>query len=479
MADLLTLEPPAGEVAGVRPSRPRRIAARLLGLIPGLRGTSVTDRLMVAVHGSAWTFAGYGASQGLKLASVLVLARLLLDPKAFGLMALVNVFLTGLEVLSDLGIGLDIVQHPRGEDPVFLDTAFLMQIARSLLLCLIAVGLAVPFAAFYHQPEVRWLAVVGAFSVGVRGFASMSVWLMTRRVQLGKLTTINVIGDAAGLLTSVVWALLSPTAWALVAGKVATALAYVVASHVLSDRLPKLRWERRAAMDILIFGSGIFLSSATYFFSSESERLVVGKFATVAELGCFSLALSMSYAPFGIVQRIISNVFFPMISNTAREDRAKAAKHFRKFRSVFLLASLIMAVGFITLSHTAVGLVLRPQYAATAWMLQLLGFRSALELFGSAAATMLFAVGITRYAAVGNTAKLIFLAAGLTIAFGRYGLREAMWVLAVSPLVHYSVMLFGLRERVKFVFRTELVCFAIFVATVMLTLLGYRAIVAR
>lgn len=467
MADSILIETPPAP-AGGRPSLARRAAGRVLGLVPGLRGTSVTDRLMVAVHGSAWTFVGYGASQLLKLASMLVLARLLLDPKAFGLMALVNVFLTGLEVLSDLGIGLDIVQHPRGEDPVFLDTAFIIQVGRSIFLCLIAVALALPFAKFYHQPEVRWLAIVGSLSVGVRGFASMSVWLMTRRVQMGKLTTVNVTGDAVGLAVSIVWALLSPTAWALVAGKVASALAYVVVSHVMAERMPGLSWERRAARDIFLFGSGIFFASATYFLSTESERLVVGKFASVAELGCFSLALSMSYAPFGIVQRIISNVFFPMISDTAREDEAKAAAHFRKFRMVFLLASLTMALGFITLSHVAVRLLLRPQYAATGWMLQLLGFRSALELFGSAASAMLLAVGVSRYAAIGNTAKLIFLAIGLTIAFSRFGLREALLVLAVGPFVHYTIMLIGLHTRVKFVFRTELICVGIFLITVSL-----------
>jgi O-antigen/teichoic acid export membrane protein len=164
-----------------------------------------------------------------------------------------------------------------------------------------------------------------------------------------------------------------------------------------------------------------------------------------------------------------------MISSTAREDGAKAAKHFRKFRMVFLMASLIMAIGFITLSHTAVRLLLRPQYAPTAWMLQLLGFRSALELFGSAASVMLLAVGVTRYAAIGNTAKMIFLAVGLTIAFSRFGLREAIWVLALSPFVHYAAMLWGLRKRFRFVVWTELFCIACFLATVALTVLAYHA----
>jgi O-antigen/teichoic acid export membrane protein len=446
----------------------------LLQWVPGLRGTSITDRLMVAVHGSAWTFAGYGASQALKLVSTLILARLLLDPKAFGLMALVNVFLSGLEMLSELGIGMDVVQHPRGEDPVFLDTAFLIQIGRSLVLCLAAVGLAVPFAAFYHQPEVRWLAIVGSFSIGVRGFASMSVWLMTRRVQLGRLTTVNVVGDSVGLIVSIVWALLSPTAWALVAGKVATAMAFVVMSHILSEGLPSLRWEGRAATDIMMFGTGMFLSSATYFFSGEAERLVVGKFATVAELGCFALALSMSNAPLMMLGRILSNVFFPMISETAREDPVRAAGHFRKFRRAFLLASLVLGVGFITLSHGFVALVLRPAYASTGWMLQLLGFRTALELFGTAAAMMLFAVGTSRYAAIANTTKLIFLSVGLTIAFSKFGLRQAIWVLALSPIAHYIPVLVGLQRRFKFVLRTELASFGLFLAVTALVAVLYH-----
>ncbi len=446
----------------------------MLRYIPGLRGTPVTGRLVAAARGSVWTLAGYGASQVLKLISTLLLAHFLLDPKVFGLMALVNVFLSGLEVISDLGIGLDVVQHPRGEQPLFLDTAYLMQVVRGLLLCGMAVGLAIPFAAFYHQPQVRWLAIVGAFSVGIRGFASMSVWVVTRRLQLAQLTAVNVIGDAVGLAVSIVWALASPTAWALVAGKVGTAIAFVIASHVISDRLPRLRWDKAISKDILMFGAGMFLSSATYFFSGEAERLVVGKFATVAELGCFSLALSMAYAPQGVLQRIISNVFFPIIADSARQDTERAAKHFRKFRLVFLAASSVMAVGFITLSRPVVSLLLRPQYAATAWMLQLLGFRSALELFGSAAAGTLFALGVSRYAAIGNSTKLLFLGVGLGIAFTRYGLREALWVLALSPVAHYLPMLIGLRKRFATAMRTELTAFAVFIAIAVATALLYR-----
>jgi len=49
----------------------------------------------LAIRGSVWTFAGYGISQVIRLGGNLILTRLLF-PEAFGVMALVNVFLTGL-----------------------------------------------------------------------------------------------------------------------------------------------------------------------------------------------------------------------------------------------------------------------------------------------------------------------------------------------------------------------------------------------
>jgi len=445
--------------------------------VPGLRDWSASERHVLAAKGSAWSLAGYGASQVLRLATTLILARQLLSPKAFGLVALANVFLSGLEVLSDIGTGMNVVQHLRGDDPGFLDTAFCMQACRGLALWVLAISLAFPFAAIYHQPQVRMLVIVGASTLAIRGVTSSSVWLMTRHVDLRKLTMLNVLGDGSGLVVTIAWAFASPTAWALVAGKVVTALAFTVGSHLFAERRVRARWDRAAARDILIFGTGMFLSSATYFFSGESERLVVGKFISITELGCFSLALVMASAPLGALQRLISQVFFPMISETFRHNPRAAARHCRTLRLLLSGASIIIGVGFLTCSGLAVRLLLRPEYAMTAWMLRLLGLRAALELFGSGAAVMLFAVGRSKYAAIGNTVKLAFLMGGLFLAFHYFGFRQAMWVLAAAPLPHYLAQMVGLNKYVKPVVRTELACFAGFAVTVLVVAFFRRMLI--
>lgn len=434
-------------------------AVRVLGWIPGLRGLTPSRRVMKALRGGTWTMAGYGASQVLKLASTLTLARML-APQAFGLVALVNVFLSGLEMLSDLGIGMDVVQHPRGDDPVFINTAFIIQAGRGFILWAIATALAYPFAHFYNQPAVLYLLLVGSLSVLVRGFLSGSLWEMTRHVELGKYNLVTTGSDFLGFVVSLVWAILSPTAWALVVGRVAATVALLIASHAVSQHRVSLLWDRSAAKDILAFGAGIFVSTATYFLGGEAERLIVGKFVTLVELGCFSLALSISSAAAKGLQQIIVQVFFPMMSDSLRQNRDAAMRHFAKARHLLLLVSACLAVGFILFSNWFVALVLGPKYQMAGWMLQLMGVRGALELFMSATASMLFALGTSRYAAVGNIAKLAFLAVGLAIAFGRFGFHEALWVLTLAPLANYLPLLIGLRRYSRPVFRVECASFA-------------------
>src|SRR5260221_2749930 len=75
------------------------------------------------ISGSMWTLLSYGASQVLRLGGNLVFAALL-NKEAFGLMALVNIFVQGLGMFSDIGIGPSLIQSRRGEDPAFLNTAW-------------------------------------------------------------------------------------------------------------------------------------------------------------------------------------------------------------------------------------------------------------------------------------------------------------------------------------------------------------------
>jgi O-antigen/teichoic acid export membrane protein len=82
-----------------------------------------------ALRAGGWSIAGYGLSQTIRLGSNLVMTRLL-APEMFGVIAIAMMVTVILSMLSDIGLRQNIVQSRRGDDPAFLDTAWVVQVVR-------------------------------------------------------------------------------------------------------------------------------------------------------------------------------------------------------------------------------------------------------------------------------------------------------------------------------------------------------------
>src|SRR5690606_2290529 len=100
---------------------------------PRSASSSRTSLKARALMGSGWVGGGYIAVQGLRFVSMMVLTYLL-APDVFGVMTMINVFLQGLEMFSDIGIGPSIIHSKRGEKSEFLNTAWTMQVIRGFVL---------------------------------------------------------------------------------------------------------------------------------------------------------------------------------------------------------------------------------------------------------------------------------------------------------------------------------------------------------
>jgi O-antigen/teichoic acid export membrane protein len=433
-----------------------------------VRTSRPSKRFVVAMRGSAWTIAGYGGGQLLRLLSTIILARNLLSPEVFGLAALITAFLTGIDMLSDLGVGMDVIRHKHGDDPTFINTAFLVQAGRGLILSVLASVVAYPFAVFYGRPGLTSLIIAAAFSIAIKGCASGSVWLMTRTMDFRALTLLNLAADTVGFIASVAWALLSPTAWAIVVGKLAASVVFTLVSHAMAHRRVSLAWSNVFARDIVSFGAGIFLTSVTYFFGGEAERLLVAKLITTAELGCLSLALTLAAAPVQAVSQVMAQVFFPMISQSAREDAQVAAQHYRTVRLISLIVGILLGTFFIAYGPRLVRLLLSAKYETAGWMLQWLGFRAALQLIASPTSSLLLAYGDSIRGAIANSTRLILMVTGVWVGFRYFGIHGAIASLSLAYVPAYLSLIPGLARHLRGVLRLELYSFILFAISMVL-----------
>ncbi|HAA27014.1 MAG TPA: polysaccharide biosynthesis protein, partial [Cyanobacteria bacterium UBA8553] len=230
-----------------------------------------------AIQGTIWTIAGYGASQVLRLGSNLILTRLLL-PEFFGLMALVNVFIIGLNLFSDVGLGPSIIQNKRGDDPDFLNTAWTIQVMRGVVLWLGSLLIAWPISHFYAKPELLWLIPIVGLATLISGFDSTALLTLNRQLAVGKLAIFELMGQVISLIVMIVWAKFDPSIRALVAGTFVSAVFQLLWSHRLLPHQPnRFAWDKEAAQKIFTFGKWIFFSTALTFLASQADRLILGK----------------------------------------------------------------------------------------------------------------------------------------------------------------------------------------------------------
>jgi O-antigen/teichoic acid export membrane protein len=415
-----------------------------------------SDRASVALRGGAWCIGGYIASQLLRTAATLVLARRFLGPEAFGVVGLVGVFLAGLAMFSELGIVANIVQHPRGDEPKFLNTAFSVQAGRGAAIWLVAALAAYPLALFYKQPELLPLLVVAGLAEIVRGLTSTNVWTLTRYVKLKAITLLTVFSEIVAFGIGVLWAIISPSAWALVARTIASVVVYAVGSHFLGNRGVRFGWDRVAARDILRFGGWISIATATYFLGGQGERLILGKFVTPAELGCFSLALMIASMPAGGINQLVSQIFLPLISISVRTSHKDTVRDFLQARRIFFAVAVLAGVGFLVLAKPFVALLLTSKYRMAGWMLQVLGVRVALDIFAAPVSNLVLAYGRTKYSAAANTTRLVLMIAGIWISFAMFGMRQAIGALVIAQALSYFPLIFGLKQLLPEVVRHEL-----------------------
>ncbi|MDF3128262.1 oligosaccharide flippase family protein [Kiritimatiellaeota bacterium B1221] len=303
-----------------------------------------------AIKGSIWTLFGYGASQILRLLSNLILARLLF-PEAFGLMALVNVFMQGLQMFSDVGIGPSIIQNKRGNDPQFLKTAWTIQVFRGIALWAFCCAAAPLVANFFAESnasahQLLYILPVTGITAFIGGFTSTSVFTLNRKLDMKRMTLLEIVPQIASLTCMIVWAKFHPSVWALVGGGITFSFVRLFMSHAMSpDHKDGFAWEPEARRELFRFGRWVFLSTVVSFLAGNLDKLLLGKLLTLSELGLYSIAMTLARVAIHTSTRLSSSVIFPLLSRY-QDDPPRLVNACLMARRAVLWLSAAICSGF-------------------------------------------------------------------------------------------------------------------------------------
>jgi len=398
-----------------------------------------------------WTAGVFGVGQFLRLATNIILARLL-APELFGIMQIVYSFRNGLELISDVGIGQNIIHNKNANDPDFYNTAWSLQLIRSIVLWIVFCIISVPVARFYDSPMLAVIMPITAFSIVLSGFSSASHSLARKRMRYRRLAVFETIGALIFSAAQIIIAYLSPTVWALVFGSLFGTMIFVIGSHfLLPDVRHKFFISKHYTAQILSFGKWIFASSIVYFLSTNFDRLYLAKTIPLELLGVYGIARTLSELLSAAVLQLGSSVIFPFVSSHSHMPRIELHEQLAPIRMKFLL---IAGVGFSIFAATAdllIGILYDQRYQAASWMLPVLVMGAWFAIMSNLNESTLMGLGRPNYNAFASSAKFGFLLVGLPLSVTQLGVLGGVLVVAASDLGRYIPILIGqIRERFSF-----------------------------
>ncbi len=395
-------------------------------------------RFSSASSGAFWAVAGYGGSNAIRLASNLILTRILFQ-ELFGMMALVTVFMQGLQLFADIGVGPNIVQNKRGDDPRFLNTAWTMQVMRGFVLWMIACVGAAPFAAFYGEPMLAQIIPISGFTAFLAGLNSTKLYTALRQLNLKRFVTADLVSQSVGMITMLTWATYDRSVWALVSGGIAAGIVKLVLTHtILPGEHNRLCWDKAAARAIFSFGGWIFISTIFTFLDPQADKLIFATMIPLAVMGVYWNAVMVATLPSGVLGYLNHNVLFPLYSKALQRGESVAPIFARARFSVLIIAGWALS-GFIAGGQLVFDLLWSAEYSDAGWMLRLLSVGTWFSIMEVSNGAAFLARGKANMLALANLGKVIAMVVLIPVGFSVAGFPGAVAAYALTELFKYAI----------------------------------------
>ncbi len=422
--------------------------------------------------GALWTLATFASQNVLRLATNLVMARLLF-PEAFGLMALVTVVIEGLGLFSDVGLRQSVIANARGDEPRFLHTVWSMQVVRGGLIFAIAALLAWPVARFYGEPELAGLIVCTAVSSLFAGFASTNIALLGRELSLGRLSGFTLGTQAFVALVSVALAWLHPTVWVLPLSAILSRAILCGVSHVwLPGPRMRFAWDASMRAEILRFGRWIMVSSIFGYLINNLDRLALGTSMSMADLGAYSVAAMLARVVLQVERRLNDEVLFPLLSRMGETSSPRSRAELVRARLALILLTHPVLIAMAVLGPELIGLLYDDRYAQAGWILQVLAVGLLFKTSVEPAEQILLARGDSFRFMQMLVMRSLIMSFALLLAGYRFGPTGIVVAVAAGDLLAYPALAWGVRRYGAWLPLIELGSFALSAGIVAAALLA-------
>lgn len=380
------------------------------------------------------TGASFAGQTFLKLCSSLILTRIL-TPGDYGtitiLMSVVFIFV----MLSDIGFSVCIVRSTRGEEQVYLNTAWTIRIVRAIVNTALLYLFAPFIASLYHAPSLTLPFRVLSVWFLIDGLQSTAFPVSVRRKNSRIVMYSELTGSICSTIFTVVYCYFSRDYWGMLYGTLVNRLVVVVLSHrYYRDIRPALQWDWPAAKEIFEFTRFVMPSSVLTLFLNQFDRAIFLRLFDFRLLGVYSLATNIISPVENLITKASQMVLYPRCAHNFRRDKSTFSLKYYVENTRIFVATLAVPAAMGGAAHFLIRALYDPRYAEAAAVLQAFAVRAVLKALASPAEDMLIATGESRLILVANVYRVVWIVAASLLGYQYFGFIGFTYGVALSGL---------------------------------------------
>ena len=290
---------------------------------------------------------------GLAFLFNLVMARWFLSPREFGIIGMLQIFISIGYTTVIAGFGQSLVQARElvEED---INTVFTINLLLSLVVYAALYCSAPAIASFYGEPILKKVLRVLGLQLVICAFLIVQYNLALRRSQLRRLCIVAISSNILGYTIGVVLAGNGAGVWSLVFATLSLYLFQVIGLWMTTSEYPTIGINKNSFKKLVPYSGFIYLATLVNQAYIHGLSMILGKRFSATTLGYYTQANKLQMVPSQAIQDVGYQVLFPDFSRyQSSPDILK-----ERYRKNLRLLTILSVLGFSALFLTAEPLVL-------------------------------------------------------------------------------------------------------------------------
>lgn len=251
-----------------------------------MEATMENDKSRTVTSNFLWRFFERCGAQGVTFVVSVVLARLL-DPSLYGVIALVTVFTSIMQVFVDSGMGNALIQKKDADDLDF-SSVFWFNLAMCSALYLL-MFLAAPFiASFYKMPELTPVVRVLSLILIISGIKNVQQAYVSRHMLFKRFFFSTLGGTIGAAIVGITLAYYGFGVWALVAQMLFNAAVDTTILWITVKWRPRREFSIERLKGLFSFGWKLLVSSLIDTVYRDLTQLIIGKKYSSSDLAQYN-----------------------------------------------------------------------------------------------------------------------------------------------------------------------------------------------